>query len=114
MLYASSQLSTAYFLKEELYKVLDEKDIDTRKKLLDEWIADSSDSGITAFKRCAETYKRWRKPILNSFGCKYSNGFTEGCNNKIKVLKRNAYGFRNFKRFRNRILFMFTNQARRA
>ncbi|MEG1104386.1 MAG: transposase, partial [Oscillospiraceae bacterium] len=28
-------------------------------------------------------------------------------NNKIKVLKRNAYGYRNFNRFRNRILHMF-------
>ncbi|MDW7669197.1 MAG: transposase, partial [Bacillota bacterium] len=30
----------------------------------------------------------------------------EGVNNKIKVLKRNAYGVRNFDRFRNRILHM--------
>ena len=41
-----------------------------------------------------------------------TNGFTEGCNNKIKVLKRNAYGLKNFKRFRNRILFMFSHQSR--
>ncbi|WP_419029714.1 transposase, partial [Megasphaera massiliensis] len=33
----------------------------------------------------------------------YSNGFTEGMNNKIKVLKRVAFGFRNFERFRARI-----------
>ena len=32
------------------------------------------------------------------------NGFTEGSNNKIKVIKRNAYGYRNFNNFRNRIL----------
>ena len=32
---------------------------------------------------------------------------TEGCNNKIKVLKRNAYGYQNFNRFRNRILHIF-------
>ncbi|RGM16886.1 hypothetical protein DXC23_12265, partial [Eubacterium sp. OM08-24] len=38
---------------------------------------------------------------------------TEGCNNKIKVLKRNAYGFRNFKRFRNRILHMFAYQSQK-
>ena len=35
------------------------------------------------------------------------NGLAEGCNNKIKVLKRNAYGYRNFERFRKRILHMF-------
>ncbi|WP_347992757.1 transposase, partial [uncultured Eubacterium sp.] len=31
-------------------------------------------------------------------------GFTEGTNNKIKVIKRNAYDYRNFENFRNRIL----------
>ncbi|MDD6490031.1 MAG: transposase, partial [Clostridia bacterium] len=46
--------------------------------------------------------------ILNSFDYSITNGFTEGCNNKIKVLKRNAYGYRNFKRFRNRILHIFS------
>lgn len=114
MLYASSNLSTAYFLKEELYRVLDEEAPERQCKLLDEWISDSEDCGIPAFERCAGTYSRWRTPILNSFGCRYSNGFTEGCNNKIKVLKRNAYGFRNFKRFRNRILYLFSVPARRA
>ena len=39
----------------------------------------------------------------------YTNGFTEGCNNKIKVLKRNAYGYKNFRRFRNRILHIFSH-----
>ena len=46
--------------------------------------------------------------ILNSFSSTITNGFTEGCNNKIKVLKRNAYGCRNFNRFRNRILHIFS------
>ena len=48
--------------------------------------------------------KRYNE-ILNAF--KYShitNGPTEGFNNKIKVLKRSAYGVKNFKRFRTRIL----------
>ncbi len=38
----------------------------------------------------------------------YSNGFTEGCNNKTKVLKRVCFGLRNFEHFRNRILFCST------
>ncbi len=43
--------------------------------------------------------------ILNSFDFPYSNGFTEGCNDKTKVLKHVCFGLRNFKNFRNRILF---------
>ncbi|MEE1125918.1 MAG: transposase [Acutalibacteraceae bacterium] len=41
---------------------------------------------------------------------KYTNGFTKECNNKTNMLKRNAYGYRNFSRFRNRILHIFSNQ----
>ena len=36
--------------------------------------------------------------------------FAEGRGNKIKVLKRNAYGYKNFNRFRNRILHIFSHQ----
>ncbi len=33
---------------------------------------------------------------------------------KIKVLKRNAYGYRNFERFRKRILHMFRYKGEKA
>ena len=32
-----------------------------------------------------------------------TNGYTEGTNNKIKVIKRNAFGYKNFQFFRKRI-----------
>lgn len=105
MLGTSADLSTAYFLKELLYKLLDETDPDTKKRMLSEWIYAALDSDIYSFKRCAATYQKWFSPIANSFFCPYTNAFTEGTNNKIKVLKRNAFGLRNFRRFRNRILF---------
>ena len=48
----------------------------------------------------------WQDEVLNSFKVPYTNGYTEGVNNKIKVLKRVAFGVRNFFRFRRRILHM--------
>ena len=42
-----------------------------------------------------QAYRRWFWGITESFRVPYSNGFTEGKNNKIKILKRNAFGFRN-------------------
>ena len=42
--------------------------------------------------------------ILNAFDIRLSNGFTEGCNNAIKTLKRVVFGFRNCSTFRARIL----------
>lgn len=60
MLYASANLSSAYYLKEELLKVLDENDPKLQRKLLDVWIDNARDCGINAFERCAATYQRWR------------------------------------------------------
>lgn len=105
MLGTDANLSTAYFLKELLYRLLDETNPDVQKKKLSEWIDAAIDSEIIPFKKCAYTYLKWFTPIVNSFYCHHTNAFTEGFNNKIKVLKRNAFGLRNFRRFRNRILF---------
>lgn len=110
MLYSSANLSSAYFLKEQFYRIFDNKDKKTAKEAMSKWILEAQNSRIPVFVTCAKTFTNWSVGILNSFDCPYTNGFTEGCNNKIKVLKRNAYGYRNFKRFRNRILHIFNSQ----
>lgn len=109
MLYASADLSSAYHLKEEMYRMLDETPPGQFNKELKEWIRIADNSDIEPFVKCAQTYKHWFSPIAQSYKYRYTNGFTEGCNNKIKVLKRNSYGLRNFKRFRNRILYIFNS-----
>lgn len=108
MLYASPELSQAHYLKELLYRITDADSPDTACKYFSEWILNADSCGLIPFEKCASTYRNWHNSIINSLKYKYSNGFTEGCNNKIKVLKRNAFGFSNFKRFRNRILFVFS------
>lgn len=107
LLYISRDLSIAYRLKEDYYKILDQTNRDIAKEMMKEWIYSAQDSGLHEFIKCSNTMINWQNGILNSFTVPYTNGFTEGCNNKIKVLKRNAYGYRNFRRFRNRILHMF-------
>lgn len=110
MMYISDELRVAYYLKESFYKVLDAPNRAAAKQLMSEWILSAQNSGIPEYLACSNTLVNWQKGILNSFDVPYSNGFTEGCNNKIKVLKRNAYGYRNFERFRKRILHMFSYQ----
>lgn len=110
MLYYSVNISRAYWYKEAFFKILDCENPNTAKTLMDEWIETTENCGIKPFERCAETMRNWYTGIINSFDSNVTNGFTEGCNNKIKVLKRNAYGYKNFKRFRNRILHMFSHQ----
>jgi len=107
LLYINTDMQSAYYLKELFYEILDNKDSNTRKKLLSKWILIAQNSRLKDYQDCASTFVNWSKSIFNTFDYPYTNGFTEGCNNKIKVLKRNAYGYRNFERFRKRILHMF-------
>ena len=107
ILYISDNLRTAYELKEMFYEIVDTEDRKQARDLMLEWIYAAQSSGLNEYVKCSNTMINWQYGILNSFDYPYTNGFTEGCNNKIKVLKRNAYGYRNFKRFRNRILHIF-------
>jgi transposase len=110
MLNASVNLSRAHFYKEQFLAILDCKDITSAKTAMCEWIWFTQDCATPQLEKCAKTMQNWISGILNSFEVPLTNGFTEGCNNKIKVLKRNAYGYKNFNRFRNRILHMFSHQ----
>lgn len=107
LLYFNDDLRSAYYLKELFYEILDCDDEAKGKYLLSQWILIAQNSRLKDYQDCAATLQNWSKSIFNTFDYPYTNGFTEGCNNKIKVLKRNAYGYRNFNRFRKRILHMF-------
>ena len=107
LLYFNDDLRSAYYLKELFYEILDCTNGTKGKELLSKWILISQNSRLKDYQDCVTTFQNWSKSIFNTFDYPYTNGFTEGCNNKIKVLKRNAYGYRNFNRFRKRILHMF-------
>lgn len=55
------------------------------------------------FRKKFKTFSRYRSGIQNAFKVTLSNGVTEGLNNKIKLIKRIAFGYRNFYNFRARI-----------
>ena len=114
MLSQSEELHTAWQLKEDFKyfrQTTNRKDAE-RELLI--WILEAEESGLLEFKAATTAFHNWGKCIVNSVVYKYSNGITEGFNNKIKVLKRNAYGYRNFDNFRTRIILnctKFGNQA---
>lgn len=61
-------------------------------------------------QKVQRTLRNHKQEIINSFQYNnYTNGPIEGTNNKIKVIKRTAYGFRNFFNFRIRILLSLPN-----
>ena len=54
-----------------------------------------------------KTLKQWQQPILNYFLNRTTNGFTEGCHTKIKMIKRVSYGFRNLNNYIAKITLAF-------
>lgn len=109
----SKELKIAYWLKEEFChwfkqaKKNGTERIRETKAGLYRFYQLVKKAGIPEFLKAIETFKNWQTEILNSFDYGYSNGFLEGINNNTKVMKRNAYGFRNFYRARARILLSY-------
>lgn len=104
MLLMSRDLREAYLLKEVFYEFMDSSDSSQAKERLRIFRAHAFVADLPEFTPCLVMLKNWEPYILNAFDCPYSNGFTEGVNNKIKVLKRIAFGYRSFRNFRTRIL----------
>lgn len=102
----SEKLRIAYLEKERLLDIIHMKDVEKAVKLLNEWVVRCAMSDIPELRNCAKTYTNWIEEIRNSLAVPYSNGPMEGYNNKIKTLKRVAFGFRNFTNFKARILLM--------
>ena len=50
------------------------------------------------------TLRNWWDVILNYFQDHITSGFVEGMNNKLKLIKRTGFGYRNFEHFRLRVL----------
>jgi len=96
----STRLAQAYYLKNNFLFLMHSPNSDVAEELLADWVCRAEASHLPEFRECTGAVHNGDKPILNSFDVRY----TEGCNNKIKVLKRVCYGMRNFSRFRNRIL----------
>lgn len=63
------------------------------------------------FKEAAKTIENWLLYIVNSFIYeRFSNRFTEGLNNKIKVIKIIGFWYRNFDFFRLRIMYILNGK----
>ena len=82
---------------------------------MNNWIKGLKNSPNKEFNKLAGMYINWKREIINSlirFGDKkLHNGYIEGINNKIKVIKRISYGYSNFTHFRNRIMYIVNGDA---
>lgn len=97
------KLADAYRIKNEFIDIMRSDSSEKGKTRLIDWLYSAEVMEIPEFQACTKAVHNWFKEILNSMDSPWTNGFTEGCNNKTKVLKRTCYGMRNFRRLRNRI-----------
>lgn len=97
----SPTLSKMHALKEEFRNIFNTAESwgDGVLKLLD-WMYDSS----LYFPKTIRTIFRWFGDIVGYFEQRTTSGTVEGINNKLKLIKRLGYGFRNFANFRLRCL----------
>ena len=96
-------LSQAYYLKEQLKEIWTQVNKKEAEDVLEDWIKQAKESKIPQLMNMANTLSAHRTGILAWYDCYISTGKVEGINNKIKVMKRTAYGFRDEKYFRLRL-----------
>jgi transposase len=82
---ASPLIAIMYELKEEFHDTLN----------LIDWLKKAE----PYYKKSVKTSKRWLPEIVGYFEARTTNGIVEGINNKLKLLKRSGFGFRNFHNF---------------
>ena len=88
-------MNRAHVLKEQLRLILHMDDAETAAACLDKWISHVQRCRIPSFVELQRKIKRHREHILNAIRHRVSNARIEALNNKIKLLIRIAYGFRN-------------------
>jgi transposase len=101
---AYPEVHKAWELKEDFrawYKETDKMKAEKRLAALGEKMIQS---GLPEFRSLLPMFSNWHDEILNYFDYRITHSFVEGKNNRIKTIKRMAYGYRNMDNFRMRIL----------
>ena len=88
-------IAKGHALKESLRRIFKLDSPELAEEYLDRWISRSQRSRIPAFVKLQRKIRRNRVFILNTVKLGLSNARIEATNNKIKLLIRIAYGFRN-------------------
>jgi transposase len=103
-------LAEAYYLKEELGHLWLQNTRDEAEKFLTSWATRAWATTIQPLRKFVKTLLGHRTGILNWFDFRISTGPLEGFNNKIKVLKRKAYGYRDMEYFALKIYALHENR----
>lgn len=110
LLKVNQPLFIIHSMKEQLRLFWQKDDSESARIFLEVWIHDALQSNIKQLAKVAKTISSYKTCLLNYFKHKITNGKVEGLNNKIKTLKRQAYGFRDMEYFKLRLYNLHTQR----
>jgi transposase len=110
LLEANIPLFQAHAMKEQLRLFWELDSADGGAKFLLNWIHDARLTCIRPLMKLAKTLESHLYGLLTYFKHRITNGFAEGINNKIKTLKRQAYGYRDMEYFKLRLYHLHTQK----
>ena len=106
---AHPHLAAIYAIKQQitgLLRLKTQRARHCRRKLIPQlldFIEQLRTCGLQALEQLARTLGSWREEIARMWRFTKNNGITEGFHNKMEMLKRRAFGFRNFENYRLRV-----------
>jgi transposase len=106
LLEANETLALIYLLKEEFRTLWSQPSKKHAELFLDRWLEEAKTIDQEDLQTFVKTIESHREQILNYYDEPITTGPLEGLNNKIKVLKRVAYGYRDIEFFQLRVLFI--------
>lgn len=106
----NESLATAYYLKEDLSQVWEQRDWLAGLKFLEDWIRRAEVSGIRQLQKFASTLRKHRQGILAWYDHLISTGPLEATNKKIKLMQRQAYGYRDLEFFQLKLFAILNTQ----
>jgi transposase len=98
------ELRAVYEAKETLHRIYRVRGHHRAGQALARLTDQLAASDLPELQTFRRTLMRWRREILEYFRTGLTNGRTEGFNNKAKVVKKRAYGYRSFRNYRLRLL----------
>jgi len=106
----NKSLAVAYYLKDDLRQFWEQPNYHAASRFLTSWCRRADVSGIRVLQKFGKTLLGHRSGLLAWYAHPISTGPLEGVNNKIKLMQRRAYGYRDLELFRLRILSLHTTR----
>lgn len=107
LLALNKKLFTAYILRDDFREIFRGLTAHSRLIRLSKWKDKARSAKIGFITDFLKKIERWEPFIRNSLRYNYSNAFSEGLNNKVRVIQRMAYGYKDFEYLRLKIIQQF-------